>query len=207
MTSLDLPPDLWSLSRFLASCRVSNFSEFPLALILQTCWLRQLDPAGCTQPVGVKLLRQPRRAPRQTISLWRTSEPQLNQTLRFDRCPADGYSLFWPRRGWMNSTAESEQAQRPTFSELEEKEEGKEQHLRVRGILAFFFLEKTETNPGAAAATAANLQCTRGSFQTLRNKIREYLLLIVSNVWALLLKRGFLAINVGPFQVNLELEV
>lgn len=59
----------------------------------------------------------------------------------------------------MNSTAESEQAQTPTFSELqaeeEKKKEGKEQHLRVRGILAFadiFFLEKTEVNPGAAAA-------------------------------------------------------
>lgn len=44
----------------------------------------------------------------------------------------------------MNSTAESEQAQTPTFSELqaEEEREGKEQHLRVRKnvserILAF----------------------------------------------------------------------
>lgn len=73
----------------------------------------------------------------------------------------------------MNSTAESEQAQTPTFSELEEKEEGKEQHLRVRGILVFFFLEKTETNPGAAAAIAANIKCTRGGFQTLLNEIRD----------------------------------
>lgn len=58
----------------------------------------------------------------------------------------------------MNSTAESEQAQTPTFSELQaekDKEEGKEQHLRVRGFFAFtgiFFLEKTETNPDADAA-------------------------------------------------------
>lgn len=144
-----------------AACPASNFSEFPAAnspLLLAV--------AGCFQPFRLNwtpLLAC--RAPKQTTSLYWTSEPQLNPTLWFGHCAPNAYSLFWLCRGWMNSTVESEHAQPLPFQSCGlRKKKKKEQHLRVRGIITFpdiFFLENTETNlkavPAVVISFGANL--------------------------------------------------
>lgn len=103
--SLDVPQDLWSLSRFLLLVRRPTSLSFP-ALILLSYWLCPL-----TLTIQTETPRLAYRAPKQTASLYWTSEPQLNRTLWFGHCAPNAYSLFWLCRGWMNSTVESEQAQ------------------------------------------------------------------------------------------------
>lgn len=59
--SLDVPQDLWSLSRFLLLVRrpTSQSSLSSLPLILLSYWLCLLTLAGCFQPFRLKLLCRP----------------------------------------------------------------------------------------------------------------------------------------------------
>lgn len=142
-----------------AACPLSNFSEFPAANspLLLAVSAHSSRLLSAIQP-ETPLLAD--RAPKQTTSLYWTSEPQLNPTLWFGHCAPDAYSLIWLCRGWMNSTVESEQAQPLPFQSCGLRKK-KEQHLRVRGIITFpdiFFLENTETNLKAVPATAISEQ-------------------------------------------------
>lgn len=117
-----------------AACPASNFSEFPAAnsplLLAVSAHSSRLLAAIQTETPLLAC-----RAPKQTTSLYWTSEPQLNPTLWFGHCAPDACSLFWLRRGWMNSTVESEQAQPLPFQSCGLRKKKKKNNTYVSAAL------------------------------------------------------------------------
>lgn len=128
------------------SCLASNFSEFLLPLILQTCWVRQFNPAGCSQ------------------SVWSCSVGPAEHRGKLFLCdepPSHSWTVALPtasvisgpaEAGWTPRQSKSRHQQQPFQScRLGKKKKKEKNNTYVSTAflrsLASFFLEKTEMNP------------------------------------------------------------